>query len=223
MVGGRTVRSSIERLREIPTASISDALENLGLSGQSGPNLRRVSGEGRACGTAVVIEVYEKEGDSGSVRLEGLNECLDALTPDSFLLIAWSTDKERSVVGGLAARRILMAGAVGVLNDGFLRDVDDLQSMGLRCWTRSITPLTGRRDLGVRRVSGSVITGIAASEGDVVVADDTGVCIIPRDHVSAVTEEAERIDSQERAIDELLRSGASMDDATRRIRAERPD
>lgn len=213
----------IERLRQIPTASISDALENLGLMGQSGPNLQRVSGEGRACGTAVIVEVTDSlmhEVGSGNVRLEGLNECLDALTRDSFLLICWSTDRQRSVIGGLAARRILMAGAAGVLNDGFLRDAEDLRGMGLSVWTRAVTPLTGRRDLRVQRVSTSVIAGIPASDGDVIIADDTGVCIVPQGLVDAVTDEAERIDAQERAIDELLRSGVSMDDATRRVRAK---
>jgi 4-hydroxy-4-methyl-2-oxoglutarate aldolase len=210
-----------EHLRRVPTASISDALENLGIPGRSGSGLPRLSGAGPAAGHAVLLEVHDREGSApgAPTRLDGLNDALDGLTVDALVIFVWRATAQRSVIGGLAARTILNSGAAGVLNDGFLRDVEDMRSMGLRVWGRSITPLTGRRDLRVVEVTDATFAGIPISRGDAVVVDDTGVCSVPRSAQDDVLREARRIELQERRIDALLNAGESMEAATQAVRA----
>ena len=65
-------------------------------------------------------------------------------------------------------------------------------------WSRGVSPITGKWRLETIQVNGPVkIAGIQVHPGDLVVADNTGVCFVPREQAAAVLERARQIDAGE--------------------------
>lgn len=85
-----------------------------------------------------------------------------------------------SVLGGQAARALRSVGIAGVVVDGFIRDLDEVAASGLPIWFRGSTAISGRRRVDVAEINGAVeIAGITVLAGDVVVADRSGVAVVP--------------------------------------------
>jgi regulator of RNase E activity RraA len=92
---------------------------------------------------------------------------------------------------------------------GGIRDVAHSRSVGHPLWASEITPVTGKWRLETVEINGTVMIGdIRVNAGDLVVADDTGVCFIPRDSIMDVLQKCEekqkgendRVDAIERGV-----------------------
>ncbi len=85
-----------------------------------------------------------------------------------------------SVLGGQAARALRSVGIAGVVVDGFIRDLDEVAASGLPIWFRGSTAISGRRRVDVAEINGAVeIAGITVLAGDVIVADRSGIAVVP--------------------------------------------
>ena len=85
--------------------------------------------------------------------------------------------------------------------DGACRDINESHSYGFTVFARATTPRTARGRLRQKSTGEAVsIAGITVQQGDLVVADDSGVVFIPRRSTSAVLDEAEQIVARESAI-----------------------
>jgi len=74
-----------------------------------------------------------------------------------------------------------------------VRDIAHSRALGYPVWASDITPVTGKWRLETVEINGPIqIGGVRVAPGDLVVADDTGVCFIPRDVVLEVLEGAEK-------------------------------
>ena len=124
-----------------------------------------------------------------------------------------------SNMGGNSAQTGKRQGELGAIVHGGIRDVAHQRAVGYPIWASDITPVTGKWRLQTVEINGTVMIGdVQVCPGDLVVADDTGVCFVPRDHILEVLEAAEtRARSETKrvaAIDsglsvpEVLRSGA---------------
>jgi regulator of RNase E activity RraA len=92
----------------------------------------------------------------------------------------------------MASSKAAAAGLSGIVVDGAIRDIDQINIVGLPAWSRSITPRTGKWRLEAVAVNTPVCCGgEQVWPGDLVLADDSGVCFIP-------------IDVVDRAIPEIL-------------------
>ena len=90
---------------------------------------------------------------------------------------------------------------------GGVRDVAHSRRIGYPVWSTEITPSTGKWRVETVEINGVVqIGGVRVSPGDIVLADDTGVCFIPRDRAEQVLELARKKsaieDAKCRAIDD---------------------
>lgn len=87
-----------------------------------------------------------------------------------------------SVLGGLAAHHARQAGIAACIVDGGVRDVDEIGQLGLPVWSRYVTPTTGRGRVEAVAINAPICCGsVQVNPGDVVVADDTGICFVPAD------------------------------------------
>ena len=89
-------------------------------------------------------------------------------------------------------------GQLGAVVDGAVRDVDHSRDIGYAIWSRSVSPITGKWRVRTIAVNKPVtICGIRVNPGDLVLADETGVCFIPRDRANDVLQRAQRIATNE--------------------------
>ena len=94
-----------------------------------------------------------------------------------------------SLLGGLAAAAAKKRGITACLVDGGVRDLNELEEIGLPVWSRTLTPRTGRWRLELVQVNYPIVFGgVQVHPGDVAVADETGICFFP----NAVAESALR-------------------------------
>jgi regulator of RNase E activity RraA len=90
-----------------------------------------------------------------------------------------------------------------------VRDVDHSREIGLPLWSRSVSPLTGKWRVETVAINKPVtICGIAVNPGDLVLADETGVCFIPRERAAELLQRAQRNAAAEKAREAKIASGA---------------
>jgi regulator of RNase E activity RraA len=95
-------------------------------------------------------------------------------------------------MGGISATTGKRAGERGAIVMGGIRDVPHSRAVDYPLWASEITPVTGKWRLETVEINGAVMIGdVQVAAGDLVVADDTGVCFIPRAQIMAVLEKCE--------------------------------
>src|SRR5262245_62212978 len=141
-------------------------------------------------------------------------ECHNLATPGDVLVIDGVANI--SNMGGNSAQTGKRQGEAGAIVQGGIRDVPHQRSVGYPIWASDITPVTGKWRIEAAEINGPVmIGGVQVHPGDLVVADDTGVCFIPRDRIMDVLEAAEKKARSEAARLQAIDSGLSVRDVLR--------
>jgi 4-hydroxy-4-methyl-2-oxoglutarate aldolase len=98
-------------------------------------------------------------------------------------------------------------GAVGFVTDGLVRDLDDLETVGLPVFALGVTPNSPQRrgpgSVGLPVVCG----GVSVASGDVVVGDRDGVVVVPRARIAETLDSLKRVKAMEAATLERVRGG----------------
>jgi regulator of RNase E activity RraA len=121
-----------------------------------------------------------------------------------------------SNMGGNSAQTGKRQGEVGAIVQGGIRDISHQRAVGYPIWASDITPVTGKWRIEAAEINGPVmIGGVQVHPGDLVVADDTGICFIPRNKIVDVLEAAEKKARSEGARVKAIDSGLSVPDVLR--------
>lgn len=192
-------REIVDRLGALPVANVGDAMQRLGVvEAEIGAVWRGA----RTAGTARTVEVAG--GDNA-----GVHEAIDSLEPGDVLVVNGHGVRDRALVGELIAERLRARGCVGLVVDGAVRDVGDLEEIGFPVFARAVTPAGPYRH-GPFRVGVPVaIGGVVVHTGDVVVADGDGVAVVPAAEAADVLARAEAKHADEtRTRNEIVASAA---------------
>lgn len=202
LAGGQPSSELVAALRTVPglTAACCDVLDDLGLRlAVPGSVLQPLRREDVVIGRALTIRYVPSRLQSGTGTLAHFT-ALSLGRPGDVLVVAAPRGTEASVLGGQAARALREAGLAGVIADGYIRDVDEVDDSGLAVWCRGWVPVTGRGRLDVAEINGTLEAGgITICAGDIIVADRTGVVAIPGDAFEAVA--ARVLAAQSRDVD----------------------
>lgn len=173
LVAASAVRPADELLSayaNVPAANIGDARDRMGMVDGGISALWKGA---RAVGWARTVNV-----PAGDNRL--LHNALEKVEPGDFLVVNGQGHTDRALLGELMAEKARKRGAVGIVADGALRDVRDLEEMGFPAWARAVNP-SGPYKNGPGQIDVPVAIGhVVVESGDLVVADDDGVVIVPR-------------------------------------------
>ena len=105
---------------------------------------------------------------------------------------------------------------------GGVRDIPHSRSVGYPIWASEITPVTGKWRLETVEINGSIQIGeIRVEPGDLVVADDTGVCFIPRDWILPVLEMCEKKARAEEIRCQAIENGIPVPEISRATYGDR--
>ncbi|HEX4986884.1 MAG TPA: RraA family protein [Burkholderiales bacterium] len=202
----------LARTAGIGTSTWSDALDSLGIAGVV-QGLSRRSGEGRIAGFAATARHACGE-LGGFERADFAVGRLIAATAPGRVLVVDMGGANISTFGGLAAMAARRRNATGVIIDGGCRDIEEIRGSGLWLASRWVTPTTGKTRVRLESLGGQVaVGGVTVREGDLVVADDTGIVVVPRADLPRVLEQAERILEVDLAVERDLRAGKSFGEA----------
>jgi regulator of RNase E activity RraA len=204
----------LQQFQQIGTSTWSDILDELGVQGVIG-GLARRGGKGRFAAFAVTAKA--QAGPLGSFKREefAVGRMIDAVGPGQALVIDVG-GVEVSTFGGLASLAAKVKGVAAVVIDGACRDVEEIEETGLWLASRHVTPTTGKKRIKVESIGQPIsIGGISVAPDDLVVGDDTGIVVIPRQHQGAALELSRRMVDMDQAIERAIRSGTSFREAAR--------
>ncbi|MCI9868348.1 RraA family protein [Rhizobium skierniewicense] len=215
---------SLAGFRALPdlTGMTSDAMDELGIAGAvPGGMLRPTDASARVVGRALTVKnVLRDDMSPIDVFKTGNPELADVeahnLAEPGDVLVLEGVDKI-SNMGGLLASIAKRQGELGAIVDGAVRDIGHSRDIGYPIWSRSVSPITGK--WRVRTVAINIpvtICGVTVSPGDLVLADEVGVCFVPFDKIEQVLKHAQDIAESEEMRQKAISNGAPIRDVMRR-------
>ncbi len=176
-------RTDAETVRTLGACGVSTVHEAYSRLGLMKPYMRPVWHRSHAAGTAITVLAHP--GDNWMLHV-AVEQC----RPGDMLVVGVSADNEDGMFGELLATSLRARGVVGLVIDAGCRDVAALEDMEFPVWSRAISAKgTVKATLGSVNIP-IVCAGVCVNPGDVVVADDDGVVVVPRAQAVEVAKKA---------------------------------
>ena len=193
----RAEASVIDRLGEIGTASVHEAI---GRVGYVGPHIRAIQQDVKTAGSAVTV--LSHPGDNIMIHA-----AVEVCRPGDILVVVNTAPSTHGMFGDLLAGSLMAHGVRGLVIDAGVRDTADLRAMGFPVWSQYVS-CQGT----VKSTPGSVnvpvvLGGVTVQPGDVICADDDGVVVVPRADAAWALEQSESRLAKEAATRDRLNAG----------------
>jgi len=200
----------------LDTATVSDALDHCGLRpGQGG--LRPMWGRPRVAGFAATVELEPLDGRHGGAHI--LTGAIAAAGADDIMVVANDGRTDVSCWGGIVSIGAATRSIRGVVADGACRDVEQARDLGFPVFARGQVPVTARGRLRQKSAGAPVRLGqVTVNPGDVVMADEGGVVVVPRARAAEVLDAARGVRAREEQIEREVRAGVPLPRAMRDAR-----
>ena len=199
--------SIIERLAKLDSCAVSDALDSLSLKGATwgvGPLWPCP----RIVGRAVTMKIKPAGLQQPAQHLG--TAPIEAAKPGDVIVIDNGGKLEFSCWGGLFALSAQLKGLSGVVIDGASRDIDEARDLGFPVYARGAVPMTARGRVVQESFNQEIqFAGVQCHPGDLVIADGSGVVIVPKEREEEVVTAAEAIYQKEQEMAAGIRKGYS--------------
>jgi regulator of RNase E activity RraA len=200
----------LDRLAALDTCAVSDALDHLGLPGAT-TGIRPMWGIPKIVGHARTVEVVDAA-SAGQVKGRHIaTQTVASAGPTDVIVIANQGRLGVSCWGDILTAAAQQRGIRGVVIDGACRDVDAITEAAFPVYARAGVPVTARGRI-VERAGDVPVTfgGVLVSPGDLVIADASGVVVVPAARAEDVIAAAERLAARQAAMLEAVRAGRSV-------------
>ena len=202
----------IQALKKMDTASISDAMDKLGIPcGLLG--IQAVVEGNKICGDAFTVHYIPCGMGKGNV-----GDFIDDVKPGQVVVIDNGGRTYCTVWGDIMTYTAKTKGIEGTLIDGVCRDVNGIKELNYGIYTKGKYMVTGKERVTVDAVNIPVaISGVQVRPGDIILGDDSGALVIPQEKAEEVLEVAQHIEEVEQKIIAEVKAGSSLKAAREKL------
>jgi regulator of RNase E activity RraA len=189
----------IERFEGLATSLISDVFGRW----SGAPGVLPVAGvTARTVVAGPALTVRTRPGDNLV-----LHKALDLARAGEIIVVDAGGATDRAILGGLIGEYARTRGVKALVVDGAVRDVSDLDELAPPVFARGISHLGPYKD-GPGDIRGAVhVGGVVVQDGDIVVGDEDGIAVVPRERVDEILRAAEAKRDAEAAEQRAIRAG----------------
>lgn len=193
----RPHQDRIRAIATIPSSMLGDAL---GRRRGLGPAIRPMTSHCRFAGPALTIRCVSGDNLAALVALSSIRS-------GDVVVIACNASIEAAVIGGNYAALAKARGAVAIVTDGLVRDLDEMEELEIPVFGAGVSP-NGPFKNGAGEIGFAVALGQGVVQpGDVLVGDRDGIVCIPHDRIDDAVERAAAVQTRESEMERTRISG----------------
>lgn len=196
------VTEAISLLADVETATLGHLIEE----GFLPPLIQPLYDCPRVCGPALTVSTRGNDG-SAIVR------ALAAAKAGDILVIERRDDDRHACWGAILTAAARSVGIAGVVIDGFVTDAGAIRAAGLPVWCKGRSPVTTKAGRNAGKVNGEIVcAGVAIRAGDLVLADENGVCILRPDRALELARASLKLQAGEPDLIARFNAGEAVTD-----------
>ncbi len=204
----------VDGFRYVEVASVADAMEQLyGQRAYMSHEMRPLFTT-KFAGPAVTVLLKKEEHKEGAAASEGMLDAIDAAKPGSVYVMVLEDGVDFGAIGAIMATAMKYRGLTGAVVDGSIRDTPQIRRLQFPVFSRGIVPST---TINHYRFAGTNIpvscAGVRVNPGDIIVADEDGVAVVPRDRAADVLKKAQQLDDTEHRMLPFIEKYRSIKEA----------
>ena len=206
--------NKIEGFRNVEVASVSDAIEQLyGQKTYMSHDMRPLF-KTKFAGPAVTVLLKKEEHKEGAAASQGMLDAIDNAAPGSVYVMVLEQGIDYAGMGALMATAMKVRGFTGAVIDGSIRDLPQIGRIQFPVYSRGVAPSTTINHFRFAGVNVPVTcAGAKVSGGDLIVADEDGVVVVPRAHAAEVLKKAQELDQTEHQMLPFIEKFKSIKEA----------
>lgn len=202
----------IERLRTLNTPTLANVLDDLDFEGVLS-GIQAVAPGLRGVGRAVTAR--EITGPKGSFPVDDfrVGDIIEAAGPGDIIVIN-NGGHAISTWGGMASYAAKLKGVSGLVIDGACRDREEIVELAFPTFSRHVVPTPGKTRIKVEAIGETIVCGgVRVRPGDVIVADGSGVVVVPAQAAAEVAEQASRFATDDQQAMKEMDAGLTFREA----------
>ncbi|HEV3202143.1 MAG TPA: RraA family protein [Bryobacteraceae bacterium] len=204
----------MQGFREVEVASVADAMEQLyGQRAYMSHEMRPLS-PAKFAGPAVTVLLKKEEHKEGPAASAGMLDAIDAANPGAVYVMVLDDGADYAGIGGLMATAMKYRGLAGAIIDGSVRDTPQIRKLQFPVFSRGVAPST---TINHYRFVGTNVpvtcAGVKVNGGDIIVADEDGVAVVPRARAADVLKKAQDLDNTEHSMLPFIEKFRSIKEA----------
>ncbi len=207
----------LDAYRHVEAASVSDAIEQLLHEKRYMSHRMQSIFPTKFAGTALTVKLVKQENHDPDA-LTGMLKAIDSGGPGSVYVMQVEDGADIAGMGGLMGTAMFSRGFAGAIIDGGVRDLPQLKKIGFPVYATGPVPSTS---VGHYRFEGMNIPvdcdGVKVVANDIIVADQDGVVVVPRDRAADVLVLAQKLDNSEHSMYPFIEKFHSIEEAVKQF------